>query len=328
MNRLKVSLSAFLILSLSIGIGTAAGQYTNVSFYIAAHEDDFQLFCGEQTYNDIQNSISNKVVIIHTTAGDAGDINDGYWEAREQGEIASIRAAVPSHPVIININKFNGHPVLSYTCGNTVNYFMRLPDGNPNGTGNPDTNYQSLSKLRDSNKPITAVDGSTTYNKWTDFCNTLSAIVQAEKQGISQAHPFIHAADYSSSTNPLDHADHKATSDAVRSFAYKNGFNRSWFLTYYTYFYPGNLYGIDLVNKKKLFDAYCSEVLRVTTLNGGPVQTNQDQWTDWGNRSYSRQVAWNIRDTDNPSPVSGISYEKIRLTMSDPNFQFPHDLPP
>jgi hypothetical protein len=214
--------------------------------------------------------------------------------------------------------------VQRYICANTAIYFMRLPDGSPDGTGYPSTNHQSLSRLRDSNRPLVAVDGSTTYTTWSDFCDTLSAMVQAERQRVPQEHPWINASDYSESTNPGDHADHKATGDAVRSFAAAQGCNRAWFLSYCIASCPVNLGGTALLNKKRTFDAYGLELLRVTTLGGSPVQPPELEWTYWGEHSYVRLLNWDQPDTDNPLPATGCPGTGRLI----PAPQQPHGQPP
>src|SRR5438105_4373860 len=141
---------------------TAGDPGTALCFYVCAHADDWQFFRGEQAYDDI-NTPNVKVVFIYTDAGDAGRI-DGYWEAREQGALASVRravAAISPEPLTTRMVTFNGHPIVQYTCGNTVSYFLRLPDGFL-GKGYPIHNNQSMSQLRDLGMPITAIDGSNT----------------------------------------------------------------------------------------------------------------------------------------------------------------------
>ena len=46
-------------------------QVAKVSFYFAAHEDDWQLFMNPQAFDDVLDAKS-KTVFIHLTAGDAG----------------------------------------------------------------------------------------------------------------------------------------------------------------------------------------------------------------------------------------------------------------
>lgn len=277
-------------------------SFAAIAFYIMAHQDDWEAFRGEFAYGDAHNT-SNKIVFIHTTAGDAGQTT-GWWEAREAGAISAVRSALRPMPLTSNVQSVHGHPLQRYVSANTVVYFMRLPDGSPGGTGYPSTGFESLSLLRDSNKPIVAVDGSTSYRSWTDFCDTLSAIVDLESQGVAEDHPWINAADYAPTTNPGDHADHKATSDAVRTFA-SSRFNRAWFLTYSIQACAADLSGGALTSKKATFDAYSNEVLRVTTLNGAPVPPNQEEWDSYGARSYARLVTFGQPDPDNPPPASG-----------------------
>lgn len=277
-------------------------SYNAIAFYITAHEDDWELFRGEVAYSDANNPV-NKIVFIHTTAGDAGE-TDGWWEAREGGAVAAVRSALSPHPLTTHVATVRCHPVQRYVCRNTVIYFLRLPDGNPSGSGYPSTNHESLSQLRDSGKPVSAVDGSTTYTSWADFCETIVQIVASECLEVAQAHPWLNVSDYCSTTNPGDHADHKATADAVRTFA-STRFNRAWFLTYCTEGCAPNLTGAALTNKKRTFDAYGAEVQRMTTLDGSPVGPNQGEWSAWGAKSYVRLVPFGQPDVDNPPPPAG-----------------------
>src|SRR5436190_22007358 len=64
-----------------------------VSYYLAAHQDDWQLFMGTNAKADASYA---KVVFITLTAGDAGDGNNGggiipYFQARENGAIKSVQ---------------------------------------------------------------------------------------------------------------------------------------------------------------------------------------------------------------------------------------------
>ena len=62
-----------------------------VAFYISAHQDDWQLFRGERAWSDVMSGAT--VVFVYVTAGDAGR-RDGWWEAREEGALASSRLIV------------------------------------------------------------------------------------------------------------------------------------------------------------------------------------------------------------------------------------------
>jgi hypothetical protein len=290
-----------------------AKHYSALAFYVTAHEDDWELFRGQQAYNDLVTP-TKKVVFIYMTAGDAGQTN-GWWEAREQGALAALRDTLPVAPMTISIASFNDHPVLRYACRNSVSYFFRLPDGNTDGNGFPAYHNQSLSQLRDSGKPITAVDGSTTYNSWRDLWQTLKAAIDFEVTDVqSQFTPLVNAADYNSidmsdpecqthsqgKCDPCEHSDHKATADALRNFVSEK-YDRVWWVSYDTAHRPVNLSGLDYEHKKDLFFAYGNAVLRETTLNGAPVKPLTDEWDAWGERNYFRTAPAGSPDVDSPA---------------------------
>lgn len=309
-----------------------APAYESIVFYIVAHQDDWQLFGGEHAFADLQRG-DRKVVFIHTTAGDAGETS-GYWEAREQGAIASARAGALAGRTSQGMAgrtsqgmagctsqgtagrtsqrvERGGHPVVRIQCGCATLYFLRLPDGSPDGTGYEATGEQSLSRLRDSGAPIAAVDGSTTYGTWRDFVDTLAAIVAHERAGLEGAPVQFHAADPSPATNPGDHADHTATSEAVQEIARGLLFTPAeapsppatgesppatpsvrhgitWWKTYCTDSLPPNLAGPPLAHKERLYRAYAAELERLTSLSGTPIVLGEGEWNLWGDRSYSR----------------------------------------
>ena len=69
-------------------------HYSSLAFYVTAHQDDWELFRGQQAYKDLATS-TNKVVFIYVTAGDAGRTN-GWWEARERGALQRLTARNPA----------------------------------------------------------------------------------------------------------------------------------------------------------------------------------------------------------------------------------------
>src|ERR1035437_6141670 len=74
----------------------AGGPFKKVSFYFAAHEDDWQLFMNPPAFLVVEDR-QTKTVFIHMTAGDAGlGIGSGgrkypYFLARENGAENAIR---------------------------------------------------------------------------------------------------------------------------------------------------------------------------------------------------------------------------------------------
>lgn len=214
---------AMTMLAGASALADEAKRPDKVSFYFAAHEDDWQLFMNPSAFQDVVNG-AKKTVFIHVTAGDAGEgIGWGgrkkqYYLARENGAEQAIRFMVnaddePGNETAGHMT-FNGHPIFRVTYRNTVGYFLRVPDGNPAGTGYPDTGYQSLKRLADgSNTMLIAVDGSTVYHGWGDLVSTVRAILTYERAGATLIQ--INAAELDPRINPGDHSDHLMTARAA-----------------------------------------------------------------------------------------------------------------
>jgi hypothetical protein len=255
--------------------------YSNVCYYVVAHQDDWLLFYGQQAFADLQTP-HTRVVFIYTTAGDAGE-SETWWRAREQGALAAealpVGIAVPD-PGVITVN---GHRIALYDAGAFVSYHMRLPDGRPNGGGFPSTGHASLAKLQNGEIPqLTALDNSTTYVSWNDLCATLRAVIERERSGAPNA--WINAADWSWDCSPEDHSDHKATSEALRQGG-ADEFNRVWFVTYSTKYRPVNLIGEPLERKERLWLTYKGHVAAMAD-----AEFLRSEWENWGAKNYYRRV--------------------------------------
>ena len=199
-----------------------------VSFYFAAHEDDWQLFMNPSAFEDVISGAS-KTVFVHLTAGDAGlGIGLGgrkhpFYLARENGAESAIRfmANADSVPAerLSGPMTFNGHSIYRVSYRNTVGYFLRVPDGHWSGDGYYDTGFESLKRLANSeNDVVHAVDGSTTYHGWDDLVATLREIVAYERGNAALIQ--VNVAETNARINPKDHSDHlmtaKAALDAVK----------------------------------------------------------------------------------------------------------------
>ena len=223
---LGVGLLAMLPLTSTLAAETA--RQDKVSFYFAAHEDDWQLFMNPSAFEDVING-AKKTVFVHLTAGDAGlGVGFGgrkhpYYLARENGAETAIRFMADADDAPINKSAshmtFSGHSVYRIGYRSTVSYFLRVPDGNPQGTGYFDTGYQSLKRFADDDiKMLSAVDGSTVYHGWNDLVATLRSIMEYERgrAGLIQ----VNVAELDPTVNPNDHSDHlmtaKAALDAAR----------------------------------------------------------------------------------------------------------------
>jgi len=199
-----------------------------VSFYFAAHEDDWQLFMNPSAFQDVING-ATKTVFVHLTAGDAG-LGAGlggrkhpFYLARENGAEAAIRfmADADGAPAerIAAPTTFNGHTIYRVSYRNTVGYFLRVPDGNASGAGYSMTGFQSLKRLASGeNDVLRAVDGSTAYDGWSDLVATLRALIAYERGQAALIQ--INVAETDTRINPKDHTDHlmtaKAALDAVK----------------------------------------------------------------------------------------------------------------
>ncbi len=170
--------------------GKVAPGPGKVSFYFAAHEDDWQLFMNPNAFNDVTGG-SRKTVFIHVTAGDAGlGAGSGgrkhpFYLARENGALQAIRFMVDADKTPIKDSEgpvsFDGHSIYRVRYGNAVSYFLRLPDGG-SGTGFEGTGFQSLKRFANGDiGAMSAVDGSTSYQGWKDLVTTVQHIVSFER---------------------------------------------------------------------------------------------------------------------------------------------------
>jgi hypothetical protein len=201
-----------------------ARSLDKVSFYFAAHEDDWQLFMNPSAFQDVINP-KTKTVFIHTTAGDAGagtgtnGRQRPYYLARENGAQAAIRFmadASTTYPLRRSVDRFtlNGHPLYRVRYRNTVTYFLRAPDGHPSGSGYATTYHQSLQRLATGQASIlSAIDGSTTYRGWRDLVTTVRRLLDYERGSAPTVQ--INVAELDETLNPGDHSDHRMTAKAA-----------------------------------------------------------------------------------------------------------------
>jgi len=246
------ALSAALVAA-HAGHAQDVSQPERVSFYFAAHEDDWQLFMNPTAFGDVADP-KTKTVFIHVTAGDAG-VGIGtrgrkhpYFLARENGAEVAIRfmADAGEQPVEKSVSRvaFNGRSVHRVGYRSTVTYFLRLPDGHPRGIGFAETGFQSLERLaKGAINSIAAVDGSASYRGWADLTATVRAIVDYERGRARSVQ--LNVPETSESINPGDHSDHLMTArlaiDAARDLACAR---RVYFVDYASRVMPENLAGV------------------------------------------------------------------------------------
>jgi len=217
---------------------TSQAQFTSVSYSIQAHQDDWQLFMGSKIMADL-NVSGRKVVFITLTAGDqsCGTCTYGngpLYLARENGAVYSSKFAAdlslgtaPTATPVASTVTINGHSVTKYVYKNTVNYFLRLPDGDLTGAGFPNNGNQSLFKLKTGVIAAINVIGHTTtppINGPAAFTYTYSQLTATIRQIINDekipgTQSFIHAANTNTAYNINDHSDHLHSSIAAQDAA-------------------------------------------------------------------------------------------------------------
>lgn len=217
--------------------------------FVAAHQDDWQLFMNPNVAKSIENTDDN-TVIIHTTAGDAGHGvgNNAYYLAREEGSLRALRflvnknnaPSVESSTMKEETTTINGHKIVVYRYQNTSMYLLRLPDGNGDGSGFPLHQNKSLACFYAQQcANLEAIDASTTYSNITDLKQTIAAIIKEEKEKNDLE---IHLPDTDITFNPGDHSDHQTSAKIVQEAARGVGQHTLYrYVNYATAQHPPNL---------------------------------------------------------------------------------------
>ena len=209
---IALAVSAGLLVSAllaSVGVGSGPvvsalpGCDAGTTINFVAHADDDLLFQSPALLNDIRDGLCIRTVYV--LAGDAGDVTE-YWESREAGvqaayaqmvdvenEWTTSDAGVAQHP--IEVDTLNGMPNVSLA-------FMRLPDGNIDGTGFPSTDNESLQKLYGAViNAVSAVDGSSDYSL-EELVSTFLELMDSYQAD------SVNTMDYEGTYGDGDHSDH------------------------------------------------------------------------------------------------------------------------
>lgn len=264
----------------------------NLEVYISAHPDDWQLFMNPNAYKAVSNA-QNKVIFIHTTAGDAGHGmgNNDYALAREEGSLRAIRFmcnSLSETGLRINMkgeqSKIKGHLIGKKTYTNTVAYFLRLPDGNYLGPGYETTGSESLRKLVEGQlNSITTIDQSTSYKSLSDLKKTLVKLIKIEAKGYDNI--ILNVAETDTLANPDDHSDHLNSSLLFQSIARDAGVQTiRFYQEYSTNKKPLNVFDVELLNCAGTWAATASGLSDM-----GHNSTWDEVHNSWIGRQYFRE---------------------------------------
>ena len=230
-----------------------AASCQGATLNIVAHEDDVFLFLSPDLLHDVQAGRCVRTVFV--TAGDGG-IAASYWQGRETGAKAAFAemSGVANSWTQTDAGVI-GHPIPLFTLSGNPNVslaFMRLPDGNNDGSGYASNNFESLEKLWNGGiSTIHAVDGSSSYSK-AALTSALTSLMSSSSFQPDQ----IHTQDYVGGDG--DHSDHLTTANFAKAAQqqYTTSHDFTGYYDYSTASLPANVSGVDLTAKQNAFFAY------------------------------------------------------------------------
>jgi LmbE family N-acetylglucosaminyl deacetylase len=243
--------------------GTAAARTSPLqrSLSLAAHADDVLLFMNPDVSTDIKKG--NLVRSVVLTAGDHG-LGSKYWQSREAGMLVAFAhmAGVGSFWNASTLTA-NGHVLGVQTLASRPKIsviFMRLPDGDSDGSGFALDNNESLETLwTGSLSNIHTVDASTSYTK-QDLIDTVTSIMVGYQPDIVRTQDYVGAYGHG------DHSDHYTTAYLTQAASQAYGSANQKLVGYWGYptaFQPANVSGRPLMSKYNTFLAYAAYDLQV-----------------------------------------------------------------
>jgi LmbE family N-acetylglucosaminyl deacetylase len=242
---------------------------------IVAHEDDDLIFISPDLLHAIQAGATVRTVYV--TAGDDG-MPASYWMTREEGPRAAYAlmagtanswkqsdAGVPGHPIPLFTLSGKPHVSLAY---------LRLPDGNLDGSGFPSTGNQSLQQLwQGAIAKIDAIDGSSSYTQ-----ASLIATFARLMTGVQPAQ--IYTQDFVGTYGDGDHSDHHTTAYLTQAAArqYTAAHTVTGYEGYGTSGLRVNVSGTDLTVKQNAFYAYGKDDSQVCDSKSSCAGSNYAAW--------------------------------------------------
>ncbi|HSW80854.1 MAG TPA: PIG-L family deacetylase [Candidatus Saccharimonas sp.] len=255
-------------------------QKTLLNF--VAHPDDDLLFLSPDLLQRIRDNDCVRTVFV--TAADDNN-NATYWLAREEGvRSAYALMAQTKNDWHTRQVALSDHTVELSTLADKPNIsliFMRLPDGNSDGSGFPNDNHQSLQKLWQGKlAEIHTVDGVDTYTKET-LISTFTAIIED-----FEPHE-IHTQDFIGRYGDGDHSDHHTVAYITQraSRTYKARHILIGYEDYTTLKKLPNVAADDYALKYQIFSTYAKHD-RAICDNTVVCQQETTSFKDWAAREY------------------------------------------
>lgn len=225
---------------------------------VVAHQDDDILFMNPDLMHSIQ--AGDCVRTVYITAGDAGS-GEGYWIKRQQGAEAAYDTMLgkPNQTWverIVEVDKGEFAIIANPRGNRSISLlFMRLPDGNVDGSGFSVNNHESLGKLGSNQiSAIHSVDKSSSYtsSQLITALATIMHVYQPTDIRTQSSYP---------GTKYIDHSDHIAVSSFTTQ-AYNQYTmiypdqpvpSLTYYLGYPVHELPPNVSGSDLDQKNAAF---------------------------------------------------------------------------
>jgi LmbE family N-acetylglucosaminyl deacetylase len=253
-----VAVLGVLALLAAVGVVSAASAEATGcpvgSVVVVAHPDDDLFFINPAIQRDIDAGLCSTTVFA--TSGDSGDTGS-YYRNRENG----IRAAYATMGGVANDwtsarVAYAGRTVtqLTLTARPSVQLvFLRLPDGNIDGSGFASTGFATLRKLSDGAvATVPTVDTPRQTYGQQQIVDTLGSLMAAG--GTTAVRTMDTVANYGEG----DHSDHVAIARIAASArdAYVPGASFTSYAGYLGGGRPVNVAGADLTGKIAAFEAY------------------------------------------------------------------------
>lgn len=262
-------------------------MYEKIAVYIVAHQDDWQLFMDPFISSDLLDP-SCRTVIIHTTAGDAGE-GKPFWQAREAGAISSLRFRLSGNSMI-NPKKrtvtIHDKRLVRTILNNTSVYFLRWPDGGMHGDGFATYQGQSMEKIRSNSiRELTSVDFQHTFYSFTEMSALINAIIQEEmtQSCITDAGMLtLNFPEYDETIRSYDHNDHLNTALLVQQTALYAKACKRVFVHYDIMHRSPDLEGNELFWKVGMFSVYHQAVLE---RHGHSTISETEEYSCWCRKS-------------------------------------------